>query len=79
MCKEKVEVYKDFRRLLDRNDNEDIVTQVRDLCTRYGVDMAAICERTCMTWEQLGALAGLGGDDRHDVNWLHRFFSLTGW
>jgi peptidoglycan/xylan/chitin deacetylase (PgdA/CDA1 family) len=46
-----------LRWLLAREDNEQIVTVVRDLCARYGVDMAEICERACMTWEQIGTLS----------------------
>jgi peptidoglycan/xylan/chitin deacetylase (PgdA/CDA1 family) len=46
-----------MRWLLARNRDDDIVTFVRDLAARYDVDMAAICKRLCMTWDQIGGLA----------------------
>jgi peptidoglycan/xylan/chitin deacetylase (PgdA/CDA1 family) len=30
---------------------------VHDLCSRYGVDMAAICDELCMDWEEIARLA----------------------
>lgn len=30
---------------------------VRDLCARYGVDMKALCDELCMTWDDLAELA----------------------
>ena len=30
---------------------------VRDLCTRYGVDMKSFCEELCMTWEEIAQLS----------------------
>jgi peptidoglycan/xylan/chitin deacetylase (PgdA/CDA1 family) len=43
--------------LLARGRDEDIVAFVRDLAARYDVDMAEICERACMTWQQISAFA----------------------
>jgi peptidoglycan/xylan/chitin deacetylase (PgdA/CDA1 family) len=36
---------------------EDMRVIVRDLCVRYGVDMQAMCEELCMSWEDLSDLA----------------------
>jgi len=36
---------------------EDVRKVVRDLCERYQVDMAAICEELCMSWDELAELA----------------------
>jgi peptidoglycan/xylan/chitin deacetylase (PgdA/CDA1 family) len=37
--------------------DEDIRTAVRDLCARYDVDLAAICDQDCMTWPDLAEVA----------------------
>ncbi len=36
---------------------EEILAFVRDLAGRYGVDMAAHCEKLCMTWSEIGEMA----------------------
>jgi peptidoglycan/xylan/chitin deacetylase (PgdA/CDA1 family) len=37
--------------------DEAIRVAVRDLCARYGIDIAAICDRDCMTWDDLAHVA----------------------
>ena len=46
-----------IRWLLTRRDNEEIVTFVRDLAARYGVDIADMRERLCMNWQHIAELA----------------------
>src|SRR5262249_51345551 len=48
----------------------DIRTFMRDLCRRYGVDMAALCGDLCMTWDELVALASdqLVGVGAHTIS-----------
>jgi peptidoglycan/xylan/chitin deacetylase (PgdA/CDA1 family) len=36
---------------------EEVRKVVRDLCERYQVDMAAICEELCMSWDEIAELA----------------------
>jgi peptidoglycan/xylan/chitin deacetylase (PgdA/CDA1 family) len=43
--------------LLDRDSDDEIRQVVRDLARRYHVDMAQICEKQCLTWEQIRELA----------------------
>ncbi len=40
-----------------RPTNDDISRCVHDLAGRYEVDMAALCEDTCMGWDEIAALA----------------------
>ncbi|MEX0752576.1 MAG: polysaccharide deacetylase family protein [Xanthobacteraceae bacterium] len=43
---------------LRRLDNEEELRRVvRDLCERYQVDLAALCDNLCMTWDDLATLA----------------------
>ncbi|MGZ5865503.1 MAG: polysaccharide deacetylase family protein [Xanthobacteraceae bacterium] len=46
-----------MRWLLARRDNDEIITFVNDLAGRYGVDIAEMRQRVCMTWQQIGELA----------------------
>jgi peptidoglycan/xylan/chitin deacetylase (PgdA/CDA1 family) len=43
--------------LRSRPDEAEIIAAVRDLAARYGVDMAAICDTLCMTWNEVAELA----------------------
>jgi peptidoglycan/xylan/chitin deacetylase (PgdA/CDA1 family) len=43
--------------LRSHEKEEEMRVVVRDLCVRYGVDMQAMCEDLCMTWEDLADLA----------------------
>jgi peptidoglycan/xylan/chitin deacetylase (PgdA/CDA1 family) len=43
--------------LRERNSDDEIRQVVRDLAARYHVDIAQICEKQCMTWDQIGELA----------------------
>lgn len=43
--------------LRGRREESEILDVVRDLATRYRVDMTAICDELCMTWEEIVALA----------------------
>ncbi|MGE3148924.1 MAG: polysaccharide deacetylase family protein [Pseudorhodoplanes sp.] len=36
---------------------DELVHAIRDLCARYQVDLAEICARQCMSWEELGQMA----------------------
>jgi peptidoglycan/xylan/chitin deacetylase (PgdA/CDA1 family) len=55
---DKRHVYRGLTRwLLSRADNTEIVAFVADLAARYGVDMAELRERVCMTWQQIATLA----------------------
>ena len=40
-----------------RRTEEELRDRVRELCARYNVDLGAICERSCMTWDQIRELA----------------------
>jgi peptidoglycan/xylan/chitin deacetylase (PgdA/CDA1 family) len=40
-----------------RPEEAEILGVVRDLAARYRVDMTAICDELCMTWEEIAALA----------------------
>lgn len=55
---EKYEVYEHLYWWLRSHQTEDSMRGVvRDLCARYGIDMAALCAELCMTWEDLVELA----------------------
>ena len=57
---EKREAYDQLYRFLRGMKTEDEVRRtVRELCVRHGVDMAAFCRDTCMTWDEI---AQLGAD-----------------
>jgi peptidoglycan/xylan/chitin deacetylase (PgdA/CDA1 family) len=43
--------------LRSRETEDEIRQTVRDLCGRYGVDMKAMCDELCMTWEDIVDLA----------------------
>jgi peptidoglycan/xylan/chitin deacetylase (PgdA/CDA1 family) len=43
--------------LRDRKSEEELRGVVRDLCQRYGVDLKAICEELCMSWQEIAELA----------------------
>lgn len=43
--------------LRTRPSNEDIRAATHDLAARYGVDIAAICADSCMTWDEIAAMA----------------------
>ena len=36
---------------------EELRTNIRDLCARYGIDMKALCDELCMTWEDIAELS----------------------
>lgn len=40
-----------------RETESELRAVVRDLCGRYGVDMKALCEELCMTWDELAELS----------------------
>lgn len=40
-----------------RETEDELRAVVRDLCKRYGVNMAALCEDLCMNWNEIGELA----------------------
>jgi peptidoglycan/xylan/chitin deacetylase (PgdA/CDA1 family) len=43
--------------LRGRKTYEELRAAIRDLCARYHVDLAKLCERQCMNWEEIGRLA----------------------
>ena len=43
--------------LMRRETDDEIRESVRDLAARYHVDIPEICNRECLTWEQLGEIA----------------------
>ena len=43
--------------LRGRETEQELRHVVRDLCGRYGVDMKAICEELCMSWDEIATLA----------------------
>lgn len=43
--------------LRGHESEEELRAAVRDLCARYGVDMKAICDDLCMSWEEITHLA----------------------
>jgi peptidoglycan/xylan/chitin deacetylase (PgdA/CDA1 family) len=43
--------------LAARESEAEMLVIVRRLATRYNIDMAAICARLCMTWDEIVALA----------------------
>lgn len=55
---EKREVFDQLYWWLRSRETEDEIRQtVRDLCGRYGVDLKAICNELCMSWEDIAELA----------------------
>jgi len=55
---EKERVYHELYNYLRRLENDDeIRVAVRDLCARYHVDIPDLCNRNCMTWDDIGAIA----------------------
>ena len=40
-----------------RETEDELRNVIRDLSTRYGVNMKSICEELCMTWDEIGTLA----------------------
>ena len=36
---------------------EELRTAIRDLCARYNVDLAELCRRHCMNWDEIGQMA----------------------
>lgn len=55
---EKRDVYDQIYWWLRRREmEEELRNAVRDLCARYGVDMAKFCDDLCMTWDELAVLA----------------------
>lgn len=46
-----------YRWLRARESDHEMRNAVRELARRYGVDLAAICGRQCMTWDELADLA----------------------
>jgi peptidoglycan/xylan/chitin deacetylase (PgdA/CDA1 family) len=43
--------------LRSRPTEDELRQAVRDLCARYGVDMKAICDELCMSWEDIAELS----------------------
>ena len=43
--------------LMRRETDEEIRESVRDLAARYHVDIPEICNRECLTWDQIGEIA----------------------
>ncbi len=43
--------------LRSRPSEEELRGPVRDLCARYGVDLKALCDELCMTWEDIVELS----------------------
>jgi peptidoglycan/xylan/chitin deacetylase (PgdA/CDA1 family) len=58
------------RWLRARPSEEEMLGAVRDLATRYGVDMDALCAKLCLGWSELAALAAdpLATIGAHTVN-----------
>lgn len=55
---EKRAAYEDiYWTLRGLDSEEELRAVVRDLCTRYGVDLEAMCREECMTWAELAELA----------------------
>lgn len=55
---EKEEVYRGLYGYLRRMETDDeIRAAVRDLCARYHVDIPELCNRNCMTWDDIGEIA----------------------
>ena len=55
---DKRNVYEQLYWWLRSRQTEDELRQVvRDLCGRYGVDLKALCDELCMTWEDISELA----------------------
>lgn len=46
-----------YRWLRGMPSDHDMLDAVRDLTTRYGVDVGAICDELCMSWEELSEIA----------------------
>ncbi|MET0276894.1 MAG: polysaccharide deacetylase family protein [Pseudorhodoplanes sp.] len=43
--------------LRSRPTEEELREAIRDLCARYGVDLKALCDELCMTWEDIAELS----------------------
>lgn len=43
--------------LRERPTEAQLRDAVRDLCARYGVDIASFCEELCMSWDEIATLA----------------------
>ncbi len=60
-CGSVEEKYRAFEHLYwwlrSRPSESQMLDIMHELSARYGVDMAAICDRLCMTWEEINALA----------------------
>ena len=57
-AEEKNNVYEQLYWWLRSRETEDELRSfVRDLCGRYGVDMKALCDELCMSWEDISELA----------------------
>jgi peptidoglycan/xylan/chitin deacetylase (PgdA/CDA1 family) len=55
---DKTNIYEQLYWWLRSLETEDeLRTVIRDLCARYGVDMKALCDELCMTWEDIAELA----------------------
>ncbi len=68
---EKRELFEQLYWWLRGLDSEDeLRVTVRDLCARYGVDLKALCEKLCMSWEEIAELAAdpLATIGAHTVN-----------
>lgn len=57
-AEDKRNIYEQLYWWLRSLESEDeLRAVVRDLCARYGVDMKALCDELCMTWEDIAELA----------------------
>lgn len=55
---EKAAAYDELYAYLMRRDTDDeIRTTVRDLARRYQIDIPPLCERNCMSWDDIGEMA----------------------
>lgn len=55
---EKERVYHGLCNYLRRMETDDEIREaVRDLCARYHVDIAGICSRLCLTWDDISEIA----------------------
>ncbi len=43
--------------LRSKNEEEELRRAIRDICARYGVDLAAPCRELCMDWAEIGRMA----------------------
>lgn len=68
---EKERIYHELYHYLRRLDtDEEIRVAVRDLCARYHVDMPGLCNRNCMSWDDVAGIARdpLATIGAHSVN-----------